>query len=125
MANNTPTTVTNALDLQYPRDPYGFTTLLRKEGARAVGRLSGSDEKYDIFIETLKVLGKYAKDKLALQKTIKAADLNAAEAAAAAEALRRTADQELELARLHKLAAQIQDQIAANTPEAAPEVAAE
>lgn len=117
-----PTTIvneTNALKLDFPRDPHGFTTLLRKEGVRAVGRLAASDDKLAIFLNTLKVLARYAKAKIETQKLIRADDVIAAEMASEAERVRKEEDQSQELMRLtHRMEA-LQAQIALNSTSTA------
>lgn len=57
--------VTNPLDIQWPQDEYGFTTMLRKEGARAIGRIQGDATKMRVLLDTLEVLRDHAEAKLA------------------------------------------------------------
>lgn len=95
--------VTNPREIEFPFDQHGFTTLLRKEGVRAVGRIKGDREKLSVFISTLKVLGEYSKAKLEAQEAEKAQMLQAVENRAAADAVRDLADTEAEVSRLAQL----------------------
>lgn len=49
----------NPTFINWPHDPYGFTSMLRKEGVRAIGRVSGSQEKAEILLATLKCLAQH------------------------------------------------------------------
>lgn len=114
---NTPTTVkddtpavrkpfgktSNPTNLVFPLDTTGFTTTLRKEGARAVGRINGDTERLEVFIATLRVLGDHAKTKLEAQKDARAAALKQAEALASEAAARARQDELNEITRLEKL----------------------
>lgn len=81
-----PTTVkptaeaTNSAALEWPQDTYGFTSMLRKEGARAAGRIKGDPEKLNTYLQTLQVLGEHAQAKMAAQVEQNAADIAAAKA---------------------------------------------
>lgn len=94
----------NPRALQWPFDATGFTTLLRKEGVRAIGRIKGSREKLDVLIATLKVLGEHARVKAAAQVADAKQRAAALENRAAAEYERSLADQKREAARLRALA---------------------
>ena len=63
--------MSNPLKLKFPQDKFGNLTRLKAEGLKSVSRMYGSDEKYDTFIATLKVLGEHAKARLAQQKAAK------------------------------------------------------
>ena len=67
--------MSNPLKLKFPQDKFGNLTRLKAEGLKSVSRMYGSDEKYDTFIATLKVLGEHAKARLAQQKAAKALSL--------------------------------------------------
>lgn len=105
--------VTNPVNIQWPHDPHGFTTMLRKEGVRAVGRIFGDAEKLAIFISTLKVLGDHAKTKLEDQRiTVKRSEAAVANRRAA-EYERSEADKRAEVARLKRLLAAAEAQVEA------------
>ncbi|SEN67588.1 hypothetical protein SAMN05216227_102035 [Pseudorhodobacter antarcticus] len=91
---------TNPLDIKFPFDDTGFTSMLRKEGARAVGRIGGDAVRLQVFLNTLRVLGEHAKVKIAAQVAQKAKDLERMEAENAKEAERHQAAQRVEIARL-------------------------
>ena len=55
----------------WPRDQYGMTSGLRRELARAAGRINGDPRKLEVFIETLKVGGQWAKDRMEVQAQVK------------------------------------------------------
>ncbi len=57
----------------WPKDQYGMTSGLRRELARAAGRINGDERKLAVFIDTLRVGGKWAQDRMAVQKNIRAA----------------------------------------------------
>lgn len=114
MATNEPTTVTrdapngkftNPRAIEWPYDQHGFTTLLRKEGVRAVGRIKGDKAKLDVLIQTLKVLGEHARAKIADQMKDAAQTAAARQNREAAEYARSLADQKAEVARLKRLLA--------------------
>jgi len=50
----------NAATLQFPVDRMGITSLLRKEGVRAIGRIKGNKAKLKLVILVLDVLKKHA-----------------------------------------------------------------
>lgn len=102
----------NPTNLVFPVDATGFTTVLRKEGARAVGRLGGDPERLSVFLNTLRVLGDHAKTKLEAQKTARATALAEQEARATEAALRSAQDEADEIVRLEAA-------IASNTAELA------
>ena len=111
MATKEPTTVerkingktTNARMIEFPYDQHGFTTLLRKEGVRAAGRITGDPEKLDVFLQTLRVLGEHAKTKIEDQKREAAMAAAAAENREKAAYARALADQKAEVLRLKGL----------------------
>ena len=63
--------MSNPLKLKFPQDKFGNLTRLKAEGLKSVSRMYGSDEKYDTFIATLKVLAEHARARLAQQKASK------------------------------------------------------
>lgn len=122
MATKEPTTVeapkangkvTNPRDIVWPFDTWGFTSMLRKEGVRAIGRIKGHDEKMDIFLHTLKALGEHAKAKIGDQKKAIARDEAAAKNRQEAMYARSLADQKAEVARLKRLLASAEAAVAA------------
>lgn len=64
--------MSNPLKLQFPQDKFGNLTRLKAEGLKSVSRMYGSDEKYETFLATLKVLAAHAKSRLEQQKAAKA-----------------------------------------------------
>ena len=64
--------MSNPLQLQFPQDKFGNLTRLKAEGLKSVSRMYGSDDKYDTFIATLRVLAEHAKARLEQQKAAKA-----------------------------------------------------
>lgn len=50
--------------LQFPQDPWGFTTELRKVGARACAGVRGQDDKHVVLMGTLMVLMAHARVRL-------------------------------------------------------------
>lgn len=118
MATKKPTTVvngkvSNARDIVWPFDQWGFTSMLRKEGVRAIGRIKGNDAKMDILIHTLKALGEHAKAKVGEQKKDIAKSEAAAKNREAAIYARSLADQKAEVERLKKLLASAEAAVAA------------
>jgi hypothetical protein len=120
---NKPTTVTDARPVSgktsnptkivFPLDDTGFTTLVRKEGVRAVGRINGSAEKLEVFLATVRVLAQHATAKIASQRTAKEVQA-AQEAVIKQEAVIRAArDQAMEVQRLEALVISTQAEIAA------------
>lgn len=109
MATKEPTTVkvtgktSNPRDIAFPHDDAGFTTLLRKEGVRAAGRVKGDADKLKVFLETLKVLGEHAKAKVEADNAEKTARAKAAEVREAQEKARKLEDTKRELARLESV----------------------
>lgn len=126
MATKEPTTVEREVNgkthnprlIEFPYDQFGFTTMLRKEGVRAVGRIKGDKAKMDVFLQTLRVLGDHAKAKIADQS--KDAEMAAAAAANREKAAyaRSLADQKAEVARLKRLLKSAEAAVAAK--EAVP-----
>ena len=53
--------VSNPTFIEWPFDEHGMTTLLRKEGVRAIGRVAGSPEKADVVMATLQCLAQHLK----------------------------------------------------------------
>ena len=114
MANKEPTTVapevafdgnvSNPLDIKWPFDPHGFTSMLRKEGVRAVGRISGNDAKLEVFTQTLRALAQHASVKIETQKREAEIAAAAAQNIIEAEYARSLADQKREAERLRAMA---------------------
>jgi hypothetical protein len=90
----------NPEKLVFPADPTGFTSMLRKEGTRAVGRLNGSADKMQVFMDTLRVLAQHAEVKVKAQVVGKADEVARAAALSALEAIRVEADRVADVARL-------------------------
>ena len=84
--------VVNPRAIEFPFDKHGFTTVLRKEGVRAIGRIKGDADKFDVLIHTLKVLGEHAKIKKADHVKRMKADAEATAAAHLADEERRLVD---------------------------------
>lgn len=126
MATKEPTTVartvngkvTNPRSIEWPHDEYGFTTLLRKEGVRAVGRIKGDPAKLEVLLLSLRTIGEHAKAKITDQQ--KDADQTAAAVAnrEAAHYARSLSDQKAEVARLR--AALVSAEAAVAAKEAMP-----
>lgn len=108
MANSKPNTVTvtgkvvNVCDIVWPQDTYGVTSMLKKEGARAIGRIKGDEDKLAVVMETLKCLAQHAQTKMDEQKRQRERQIAAAENMRLAEEARRKADSKAEVARLEK-----------------------
>jgi len=49
--------------LPLPVDEHGFTNKMKREIARAIGRVGPSKQKQDVLVKTLSVFMKYAKDR--------------------------------------------------------------
>lgn len=105
--------VHNQREIVWPFDRHGFTTLLRKEGVRAIGRIKGNPEKLEVLIETLKVLGAHARTKVEIQIADSDRAAIAADNRAKAEFARSLADQKAEVARLKRLLASAEAAVAA------------
>lgn len=99
----TPKAVVNPRDIEWPLDQYGFTTLLRKEGVRAVGRLKGDSKKLEVFMTTLRALAAHAEAKMADYEAEKERDAARAANLKAAREARAAQDRALEVKRLETL----------------------
>ena len=55
----------------WPRDEYGITSALRRELARAAGRINGDEEKLATFMATLRSGAEWANSRLEVQRQIK------------------------------------------------------
>lgn len=105
-----PTTVTrvpngdtaNQSLVVFPLDATGFTSMFRKEGVRAIGRMSASDDKFEVFVQTLRVLAAHAKAKLEAQKGARVASIALSDELSALEAARAEADRLAEVSRLER-----------------------
>lgn len=62
---------TNSLALDWPQDLYGITQQLKREGCRAIGRMGGDSNNYELVMSVLKTLAAHAKAKLAEQEASK------------------------------------------------------
>lgn len=60
-ANTVPKlSMANPATLPFPLDEGGFTSLLRREGVRAAGRIRMSEDKLKVYLKTLQILGQHA-----------------------------------------------------------------
>lgn len=110
--------VTNSRDITWPHDQFGFTSMLRKEGVRAVGRIKGDKEKLAVLIESLRVIAEHGRAKIVDQhKDLAQTEAAAKNRALAAEA-RSLEDQKREVKRLEGLLEAAKVSLAAKTPEA-------
>lgn len=55
----------------WPRDEYGITSALRRELARAAGRINGDEDKLATFMATLRSGAEWANSRLEVQRQIK------------------------------------------------------
>lgn len=109
---------TNPLKLPFPNDPQGFLLDLKKGGVRAVQRTKGNQDRLDKFMDTLRILAAYAKEKFDADQELRARSRNNA-ASSRARHQQRVADAAKEkLAKLAAQAAVLEAQIKANTPDA-------
>jgi hypothetical protein len=60
---------TNSAKLPWPQDRGGITSLLRREGARAIGRIGGREDRLELVLEVLDILREYAIEKYEFQRT--------------------------------------------------------
>jgi hypothetical protein len=60
----------NPAKIPWPTDTVGMTSRLKREGCRAIGRMSGSDDNFEVVMQVLRILAQHAKDKLEEQKDI-------------------------------------------------------
>ena len=103
---HTPTTIeeakvsSNPEQVVFPVDETGFTSLFKKEAVRTIGRIAGNDDKYAVFVATLRVLAKHAAAKMEVQKDHLAQELQAIEDRVAVEVARRAADEAAHIARM-------------------------
>lgn len=97
--------VVNPRSIEWPADTFGFTTCLKKEGVRAVGRIKGDKEKLEVLNGVLRCIAQHAAAKIEDQvkdaEQMQAAAKNRADAAY----VRSIQDQEREVARLEALTA--------------------
>ena len=68
---------TNPQKLPWPTDRGGMTQKLQREGCRAIGRMMGDDDAYEVLMEVLRVLAKHADAMLEQQKADKQARIDA------------------------------------------------
>lgn len=54
----------------WPRDEFGMTSALRRELARAAGRINGYEKKLDVFMETLRAGAVWAQSRMEVQRQI-------------------------------------------------------
>ena len=95
----------NPREVVFPFDEFGFTTMLRKEGVRAIGRIKGDKRKLEVFLQTLRVLGEHSKMKIEDQHRALAQADAAAKNREAAQFERSLADQKAEVSRLKRMLA--------------------
>lgn len=91
--------------IEWPFDQYGFTTVLRKEGVRAIGRVNGNPEKAEVLLGTLQVLAQHLKARVPDQQA-------AIEQVVAAAENRAAAEQHLTLADARRKVERIKGQLA-------------
>ena len=60
----------NSAKIDWPTDRAGITSRLKREGCRAIGRMSGDRENLDVVMDVLRILAQHAKDKFAEQEDI-------------------------------------------------------
>ena len=60
----------------WPRDVYGITSGLRRELARVAGRLNGDPDKFDVFMNTLRVGAGWGKSRMEIQQKTRTKQLN-------------------------------------------------
>ena len=101
--------VTNELKLVYPQDAAGITGTMRREVARAIGRVKGDPAKQEVLEGTIQVLVDYSKAVFNKEAAVREKNLVAQKAeqerkakAAAEEAKRRGAKKRSEAAQLIK-----------------------
>lgn len=120
MANKSTTVVednvkvpSNPNAVEWPSDPMGITSMFKKEGVRASGRVNGHKDKLKLFLATLDVLREHAIERYKAQVEINA-EVSKAGADRAAEEARRA-----EKTRLQALARAKQevDRLEAAAPE--------
>lgn len=97
--------VSNPTFIDWPHDPFGFTSMLRKEGVRAIGRVSGNPEKAEIVLGTLQCLAQHLKARVPDQ-------VAAIEKRLAAAANREAAEKHLSLADAKRRVEKIKGQLA-------------
>lgn len=86
-----PKVPSNPNAVEWPSDPMGITSMFKKEGVRASGRVNGHKDKLKLFLATLDVLREHAIERYKAQveinnETSKAAIDRSAEEARRAEA---------------------------------------
>ncbi|QPC44924.1 hypothetical protein HW532_20825 [Kaustia mangrovi] len=54
----------NPAEVEFPRDPWGMTTELRRAGLRAAASVRGNEEKQRLYLATLQVLAAHVKARL-------------------------------------------------------------
>lgn len=97
--------VSNPTFIEWPFDPYGTTSMLRKEGVRAIGRVFGDPDKAEVVMATLQCLAQHLKASVPDQRA-------ALEKQAAAVANREAAAQHLSLADAKRRVERIKGQLA-------------
>lgn len=55
----------------WPRDEFGMTSALRRELARAAGRINGDENKLAVFVETLRAGAVWAQSRMEVQRQIR------------------------------------------------------
>lgn len=77
LAPAVPAVSANPAAVEFPRDQYGFTSDLRAIGLSAAGRVLLSQDKLDVYLETLEILAKHGVARF--EKNTAAAKAEAAE----------------------------------------------
>lgn len=103
----------NPRKIVWPHDTYGITSMFRKEGVRAIGRIRGDKAKYETFKATMRALLEHAEQRFENDVAYSKARAAARKVKQDAEYARSLADQEAEVARLERLLASAQAQVAA------------
>lgn len=62
----------NPAELQFPTDPWGFTSEIKKAALRAAGTVRGQDDKHMLLLGTLAVLMAHVKARLTSDKATQA-----------------------------------------------------
>lgn len=61
--------------VEFPRDQWGFTTQLRKQGLLVAGAIRGDEAKLQLYIQTLGILAQHAQARIDGDKAERAARL--------------------------------------------------
>lgn len=69
------TVSSNPALVEFPRDEWGFTTMLRKYGLLVAGAVRGDEAKLALYIQTLGILAQHAQARIEGDKAERAARL--------------------------------------------------